>query len=234
MKVSGPKGRVIWRELILKKRIYWPLAGLAIFSAAYAIQTVRVTVNGKPVSGRMIDGSVYVKLADVAKALDQTVVKNGSAYEMVPAGGANMLQGTKGKLGEELFTGKWKFLVKNVERADSYMLKHADSKFEMTADAGQDLVIVHCRFKNAVKESVYMYFNGMQNTALTDMDMQVYKTAWLDVGGGVASTLLPGAAKDFALVFKVPEGAELKDFVYTVEPVDSSKWGMTDLRIALK
>lgn len=200
---------------------------------ALAFQGVRVTMNGKPATGRMIDGSVYVKLADVAKAFDQTVVSRNGVYSVVPAGGANMLQGTKGKLGQELNTGKWKFLVKGVQRVDSYMLKYADSKFEFTADPGQDLVVVECRFKNAVQESVNMYFNGLQNTSLTDMAEQSYKPKWMDVGGGVASMMLPGSAKDFAIVFSVPESAEVKDLVYTVEPV-SSKYGMVDLRISLK
>lgn len=200
---------------------------------ALAVQGVRVTMNGKPATGRMIDGSVYVKLADVAKAFDQTVVTRNGVYSVVPAGGANMLQGTKGKMGQELNTGKWKFLVKGVQRTKSYMLKYADSKFEFTADPGQDLVVVECRFKNAVQESVNMYFNGLQNTSLTDMAEQSYKPKWMDVGGGVASMMLPGSAKDFAIVFSVPESAEVKDLVYTVEPV-SSKYGMVDLRISLK
>ena len=84
----------------------------------------------------MVAGFDHQGLADVAKAFDQTVVSRNGVYSVVPAGGANMLQGTKGKLGQELNTGKWKFLVKGVQRVDSYMLKYADSKFEFTADPG--------------------------------------------------------------------------------------------------
>lgn len=202
-----------------------------VAAAVWAAQAARVTINGKPVSSRTIDGSVYVKLA---QALDQQVVKKGGSYELVAAGGANQLEGTRGKLGEELFTGKWKFLVKDVQRTDKYMLKFADSKFEMTADDGNDLVIVTCRFKNGVRESAYIYFNGLTDTAITDLEEHAYKPKWMDVGGGVADTILPGAAKDFAMVFSVPKGAELKDLVYTIEPVDVKKFGLTKLRIALK
>jgi hypothetical protein len=181
----------------------------------------------------MIEGNVYVKLSDVAKALNQNVSTQGGTYIVAPAGGANMIQGTKGKKGEELFTGKWKFTVTDVQRVDKYMLRFADSKFEMTADSGQDLVVVTCRFKNAVNKSVNMYFNGLQNTSLTDMSEQSYKPKWMDVSGGVASVMLPGSAKDFAIVFSVPEGTEEKDLVYTVEPV-SSEFGVVDLRISLR
>ena len=44
----------------------------------------------------------------------------------------------------------------------------------------------------------------MANTALTDMEEHSFKVKWLDVRGGVADTLLPGVAKDFALVFSIP------------------------------
>jgi hypothetical protein len=210
------------------------LAGCATVAFAIAIQGVRVTMNGKPYSGRMVNGSVYVKLTDVGNAFGQTVVAKGGGYDLVAAGGASMLQGTKGKIGEELFTGKWKFLVKEVQRTDSYMLKHADSKFEYTSSGGdKDLVVVHCRFKNAVNKSVHMYFNGLQNTSITDMNEQSYKPKWMDVGGGVASMMLPGSAKEFAIVFEVAESAEIKDLIYTVEPV-TSEYGMVDLRISLK
>jgi hypothetical protein len=55
----------------------------------------------------------------------------------------------------------------------------------------------------------------------------------MDVSGGVASVMLPGSAKEFAIVFSVPEGTEEKDLVYTVEPV-SSEFGVVDLRISLR
>ena len=218
----------------MKSRAVVSLVALAgVAALVWSVQAVRTNINGKAVPGRMIDGSVYVKLSDVAKALNQTVTNQGGTYMVAPAGGANMLQGTKGKKGEELFTGKWKFTVTDVQRTDSYMLRFADSKFELTADPGQDLVVVTCRFKNAVNKTVYMYFNGLQNTSLTDMKEQSHKPKWMDVGGGVASNMLPGSAKDFAIVFSVPEGAEEKDLVYTVEPV-TSEFGMVDLRISLK
>jgi hypothetical protein len=207
---------------------------VVLTAVVWAAQTVSVNMNGRPSSGRMINGAVYVKLADVAAAFDMQVAGKGSAYSLVKPGGANQLQGVNGKLGQELFTGKWKFLVKDVQRVDKYMLKYSDSKFELTAEPGMDLVIVNCRFKNGVRESAYIYFNGMGNTALTDMEEHAYKIKWGDIGGGVADTLLPGSAKDFALVFAVPEGAELKDLVYTIEPVDVKKFGITDLRISLK
>jgi hypothetical protein len=85
-----------------------------------------------------------------------------------------------------------------------------------------------------VNQTVFMYFNGLGNTSLTDMNEQVYKPLWMDSAGGVALDMLPGSAKDFAILFRVPKTAELKDLVYTVEPVNSAKYGVTHLRISLK
>lgn len=217
-----------------KRRIFAAVgvAGL-IAATVWAAQATKVTMNGKTVSGRTIDGSVYVKLSDVASAFDLQVAKSNGGYALVQAGGADQLNGIKGKVGTEIFTGKWKFLVKDVQRVPSYMLKYANTKFEMNADDGGDLVIVNCRFKNGLKESVYMYFNGMADTALTDTEEHGYKVKWMDVGGNVADTILPGAAKDFAMVFGVPKEAKLKDLIYSIEPVDIKKYGLTNLRIAL-
>src|ERR1044072_1276186 len=218
-----------------KRRILVAAGAVGLIAAvAWAAQAAKVTMNGKSVSGRTIDGSVYVKLSDVASAFNLQVAKKNGGYELVEPGGANQIGGGNGKVGTEIFTGKWKFLVKDVQRVPKYMLKYADSKFEQTADDGNDLVIVNCRFKNGIKESVYMYFNGMADTALTDMEEHGYKVKWMDVGGSVADTILPGAAKDFAMVFSVPKEAELKDLVYSIEPVDIKKYGLTNLRISLK
>jgi len=161
------------------------------------------------------------------------VVAKGAGYDVVKAGGANMLQGQNGKIGQELFTGKWKFLVKSVQRTDKYMLRYAVSKFELEA-GDNDLVIVDCRFKNGVNEAAYIYFNGLGNTALTDMEEHSFTPHYMDTDVGSAETILPGAAKDFAIVFKIPKSAEIKDLVYTIEPVNLSKWPKTDLRISLK
>lgn len=206
----------------------------AFVAAVWASQAIRVTINGRTIPGRSIDGAVYVKLSDVAKSLDMQLMGKGGSYTVAKAGGANQLQGQNGRIGQELFTGKWRFLVKDVQRVDKYIHRYAESKYEVTADDGNDLVIINCRFKNGVKESAYIYFNGMGNTALTDMEEHAYRVKFVDVGGGVADTLLPGSAKDFALVFSVPKEATLKDLVYTVEPVDVKKFGLTDLRISLK
>src|SRR5687768_4561996 len=125
------------RESMKTKRLVFTF-GVAAFVAAavWAAQAVQVNLNGQPASGRTINGVVYVKLSDVAKAFDMQVAKTGGAYALVKAGGANQLQGTRGKLGEELFTGKWKFLVKDVQRVDRYTHKYSESKYEVRADDG--------------------------------------------------------------------------------------------------
>jgi hypothetical protein len=220
------------------RKVKWFLfiGACGVAAVAMAAQSGRVMMNGKVVSAdtRVINGTTYVKLADVAKALEMTIVKKGSDLELVKAGGANQLQGTNGKLGEELFTGQWKFTATKMSRVQSYKGKHNPNiTWETEAEPGHELVVVDCRFKNGVNKTVYMYFNGLGNTSLTDMSENVYAVKLYDSKGGVAENILPGAAKEFTIVFSVPKGTEVKDLIYTIEPV-SGEYKKVDLRISLK
>src|SRR5689334_457235 len=108
------------------------LAGLAVgvgATAALAQAGRTLILNGEVASRdvRVIDGRPYVPVADVAKALGQTVVTRGGGWEITAAGGANQIQGLQGKIGDTLFDGRWRFQVVAVEPVDSYMLKnHVD------------------------------------------------------------------------------------------------------------
>lgn len=219
-----------------RSRIALLVVGATLLSVVWAAQAAKVTMNGKVVSTsvRVIDGQAYVRLADVAKAFDMTVAKNGASYDLVKAGGANQLKGTAGKLGEEVFTGEWKFTVTDMQRADVYKARfNPNVTWDTTPEAGDELVILTCRFKNAVPKTVYMYFNGLGSTSLTDMAEHAYPVKLFDSRGGVAENILPGAAKEFAVVFAVPKGTEVKDFIYTIEPV-SSDYKKVDLRVSLR
>ena len=56
-----------------------------------------------------------------------------------PAGGANQVEGLRGKVGDMLFTGRWRFQVQDVQTVDTYTLKVPTSeqdygKYRDTAD----------------------------------------------------------------------------------------------------
>lgn len=200
------------------------VAGAALVYAATAAP--QLVMNGKVVSKdvRMIGGKAYVPIADVAKALDMQVVKSGSGYALAPAGGANMLKGNAtGKMGEEVFTGKWRFKVLSVEKVKTYKeTQRVLNPSEHEAGENEDLVIVSCRVKNGTKakdELVYSTdWDGMMN-ALTDMEEHSYQPISFDVKESETAPLgvifLPGAAVDFKMIFRVPQGTELKDLVFT-------------------
>src|SRR5215211_7802906 len=98
---------------------------LSVLISTSALAGPSLVMNGKVASTnvRTIDGSAYVKLADVAKALGMVVVKRGDGYEIKKAGGANPIQGVlQGKIGDVLFDGKWRFQALEVQQPESYTM----------------------------------------------------------------------------------------------------------------
>lgn len=211
----------------------------------------KLTVNGKVASTdvRMIGGKAYVPIADVAKALDMQVTKSAGGYAIAPAGGANMLAGNStGKMGEEVFTGKWRFKVLNVERTKTYKeTQRVLNPDEYEAQAGEELIVVSCRVKNGTKKKDELVYSkdweGTMN-ALTDMEEHSYQPISFDVKESetapVGVIFLPGAAVDFKMIFRVPEGTQLKDLVFTAlrysmrSNFDQEKEAPQHIRISLK
>ncbi len=211
------------------------LVAVAAVGSALLIQQVRI--DGKVTTTDVLtrNGKTYVPLADVAKSLGMTVVKTPSGWDLVKAGGANMVQGLRGKIGEELFNGKYRFTVVKVTRTSSYKPEFAKLGFDLTpASAENEIVAIHCRLKNGTKEAVTFDITMGKNTALTDEKEQSYAAY---NGGSVdmvsrAPRVIPGAAADFALTFEVPKTAELKDLVFSVN--DLTAKDSPDFRVSLK
>jgi hypothetical protein len=225
------------------------VAGAALVYAAAAGPIF--VVNGKVASTdvRMIGGKAYVPIADVAKALDMQVVKSAKGYALAPAGGANMLSGNaRGKMGEEVFTGKWRFKVIGVERTKAYQeTLRALNPERYEAKPGEELIVVSCRVKNGTKQKDELVYStsweGTMN-ALTDMNEHAYQPIAFDVKESETAPLgvifLPGAAVDFKMIFRVPEGTEVKDLVFTAlrysmrTSGDQKKEPPQHIRISLK
>lgn len=234
-------------------------------TAALALASMHLTVGGQTVSTdiRLINGRPYVPLADMARAMNGTTVRHGvGSYEIKvnggdtttatdetaapntsaasPAGGANEVQGTRGKVGQMLFTGKWRFAVLGVDRAASYDSQFLPDKqtFAPTGDT-EELVIVRCRLKNAQKSAVKAILGYIHphNTGLTDEQGQSYAPIEYDKRGGATDegpSMLPGSQTDFAVLFSVPKGTVLKDLVFSLQTAyDDYPDGGTDVRITL-
>ena len=219
-----------------------------VFAAAIAPKLI---VNGKTASNdvRMIGGKAYVPLNDVAKALDMQVAKTADGYSLSKSGGANMLAGNAtGKMGEEIFTGKWRFKVIGVERMPKYVeTLRALNQRDYEAKENEEIVVVSCRVKNGTpKKDELVYSTDWDGTmnALTDTEEHSYQPIAFDVKESETAPLgvifLPGAAVDFKMIFLVPKGTELKDLVFTAlrysmrSGYDQKKEPPQHIRISLK
>lgn len=211
------------------------LAGVAAIGSTLLVQQVRI--DGKVATSDVItrNGKTYVPISDVAKALGMTVVKNGSGWDLVRAGGANMVQGLRGKIGEELFNGKYRFTVKEVVRTSLYKPRYANLGFDLyPVSDSNEVVAVICKLKNGTKEAVTFELTQGKNTGLTDEKEQSYGNY---MGASVdmvsrAPRVLPGAAVEFALTFEVPKTAVLKDLVFSVNDLTVKE--TPDFRVSLK
>lgn len=228
------------------------LAALAgIVGVAWAAGS-KLVMNGKVASTdvRVIDGSAYVKLSDVAKALDMSVVKRADGYEIIKAGGANPIQGvTQGKVGDVLFDGKWRFQVLGVQTPDFYQMKSDSDTYDPAGLAQRDrtthvirpkanykLVIIQCRVTNG-QNSKWALWTAISddkiNTALTDMDGGSHPPVAYDYQGAPTQTtpMVAGASLSFPIIFSVPQDTRLKDLIFTLHANGDSSYN--DVRVSL-
>lgn len=202
------------------------LLGIAIAVAAVAVGYVQATktlrVNGALASSRVIEvkGVAYVPIQDVAKAFQMTMMKTSAGYALGPAGGAGMVVGLQGKVGEELFNGFARFKVIETLRTKAYRNRFSGDRQEvLPRGEHNELIIIVCRIKNGLKVSLEIGLPGGELSGLTDMNERSFaflNTVNSDVPLRLVK-LLPGSATDFALTFEVPEGTEIKDLVYEAQ-----------------
>lgn len=245
--MSQPNARTKWLALAL---------GGGLATAAWAQANLSLIVNGAVASHevRMIGGRPFVPLADVAKAYDQQLVKKPGGYELIASGGAGQVANAHtAKLGEELFTGQWRFKVTNVQIVNEYTTRYAQNKQAISNEGGGDvLAVVDCRLKNSTKQKQELVLStgsyGGPNTALTDDQEHSYSPinwhgnafggydAHMDEHAPDGAFVLPGAVIDFALVFSVPPGTKPKDLVFSILRYgdrDKAQEKTTDVRVSL-
>ncbi|MCC6443676.1 MAG: hypothetical protein IT210_09510 [Armatimonadetes bacterium] len=206
------------------KGIWVAAATVLVGSQAAAYLGKALYINGAAASGdvRVIQGKAYAPLSDIAKALGMKLQTRPNGYELVRAGGAEQIANKNvGKMGTEIFTGKWRFTVMKVEKAETYTPTLATGKQEVQAGPNEELVVVTCRIKNGTPNKEELVFERWQNnhTALTDASEQSFEPALYDVRAEeqfpVGATFLPGSAINFTLVFKVPAETEPKDLIFS-------------------
>jgi hypothetical protein len=221
--------------------------GCAVFAWAQG-SGLRLTVNGNPASSaaRVIDGRLYAPVEDIAKALNMVVVKRGSGYDITTPGGANQVEGLRGKVGAMLFDGKWRFRVVDVQKTKTYSIRREGGldpgQFRghvrvdgttYTTEPGYTFVVVNAIVKNGQKTTEGFGSAYGEHTALADDQGSSYRPLGWDQEGGMFTTkrLLPGAGQDVAMIFLVPETVKLKDLVVTLTNI--SDRDPKDVRISL-
>jgi len=189
----------------------------------------------------------------VAKALNLAVTRRADGgYDLVKAGGANQVEGATGKVGDTLFTGQWRVTVLSVETpVDSYAMKSEGEPYGndtptlynsatrvISPKPGNTLVVVRCRVANGQKSPQTLWIARKDgNTALADTQGESYPPYAYDIEGAPIQTkpLLPGAKIEFPIIFAVPQGAELKDLVFTANNNDDTKARKgNDVRVHLR
>lgn len=247
-----------FKQIFSVKRTRYAAWGLvavtAMVTAGAALAAVgtKLVINGNPVMTdvRQINGRTYIPLDDVAKALKLKVYPGKGQISLLPAGGANQVGGKfQGKIGEEIFTGKYRFIVNSIQETQKYQMKYANKRIYkqlIEAEENEKLIVVDCRLKNGTpQKDEFVFYSGTAydfggNTALTDDDgtskaPEAYDVA-PDEGAPDGAFALPGAAIRFAIIFKVTPNFKPKDLVYTIvrysERADKDKKG-TDLRVSL-
>lgn len=195
---------------------------VGVIAIALASQSAKLYLNGNVASNGVIErnGIAYVPIKDVAAALKLNLKKTGRGYELTDAGGANAIGGISGKVGDVLWNGFGRFQVIEVVRTQKYTNRYSGDNQEVTPfPENYDLVIVVCRIKNGMKETVTCGLPSGINTALTDMNERSFgpRTGLSIDCPSRGQNLLPGAAVDFALTFDVPKDAVLKDLVYELQ-----------------
>lgn len=224
-------------------------------TAAWAQAQLSLIVNGTVASRevRMIGGRPFVPLSVVAHAYNQTLVKRPGGYELIAAGGAGEVAANHtAKIGDELFTGQFRFQVTGIHEEHSYLTRYAQSHYTITPEQGETLYVVDCRLKNGTptRQKMVLDHLGNGNTALTDDQEHAYAPiSWhgnafdgfdvhYDETSPTGAYILPGAALSFALVFSVPQGTHPKDLIYSILKygdfkLDAPKQKTVDVRVSL-
>ncbi|HEU4752829.1 MAG TPA: hypothetical protein VFU47_06945, partial [Armatimonadota bacterium] len=203
------------------------LAGAVLAGVALAQAGSRLYLRGQAISNRVrvIDGVPYAPVADLARATGMTVQRKPDGYALVAAGGANQVNArVTGKVGDDLFTGDWRFRVLDVKTTDLYTPRYREDRAPVRPrGAGDVLVVVSCQVKNGHNAKELLYFSNSvrvpDQATLTDSKAQSYEATYCDVHFdyyNYGAYALPGASIPFAVVFSVPRDTDVKDLVYRI------------------
>ena len=170
----------------------------------------------------------------------------------VKPGGANQVEGMRGKIGDMLWDGKWRFQVISMETPAKYEAARQadiqadyslyspvadwDTQRTITPKEGNTLVVFRCLVKNGVPQPRALYcVVPFTRTAVTDMDGASYRPIAYDMPGSIFQSrdITPGGTLRFAVLFAVPKEAKLKDLIFTLRTIHGGLNDGKDVRVSL-
>lgn len=234
------------------------LVGLSIGVASGAAGAWKLSVNGASVStsAKIIAGTTYVPIRDVARALGMSAQVSGTNITLksravapqtatkVAAPVSAPATKMKGYSHEELYSQKWGFRVLDVQRGDKFLAQHRNNfnrEKVYVAKRGEEIIAVSCRVKNAtssVKNFAFPRGQHGMNTALIDQDGIAYEPVAYDIFAEenvpLGKTASPGTAVPFNIIFRVPRGIRVKELIYSIVVYEELATGQsTDFRVDL-
>jgi len=236
---------------VIRSTVLVALTG-ALVTGAGAAGGSKLVLNGQVASNevRVVNGSAYVKLSDLARALGMIVVKRGDGYEIKHAGGATPIQGvTQGKVGDVLFDGKWRLQVLGLTAPVTYKMKTDSEPYDfagltsfdrtnriISPKTGYKLIVLQCRATNGQNSRQRLWTSisdQKMNTALADTQGASHPPVAYDYEGAPTQTqpLIPGAIVVFPVIFSIPQDTHLKDLIFTLHANGDTAYN--DVRIAL-
>ncbi len=201
------------------------LLGSVVLGSAAIVAYGAMTAGTLSIAGNSVETDfivkndrTYVPLADVAKALKMNITKSATGFDLAPEGGANQVQGLTGKVGETLNGGWCTVKVVKVTKTDHYTKQFDSGTVDASSDK-EEIVAVTMRIKNATQRTVTCNPFGFEETSLVDNDEHSYHqfTGLACDLRDRGPSLIKGSACDFALVFSVPKGSDLTEFIYSPE-----------------
>jgi hypothetical protein len=169
------------------------------------------------------------------------------AFATTPA----IAQGLEGKIGDVISDGQWRFQVMSMQTPGSYDMKTDAEPYDyrnlssfdltkriFTSKTGYKLVVFQCRATNAQKSPKRLWVavsdSANVRTALTDMAGSSHTPIGYDFEGGPIQTkpLQPGETITFAVVFSVPQDAQLKELLFTLA-ANGEREQSKDVRVSL-
>jgi hypothetical protein len=160
-------------------------------------------------------------------------------------------EGLQGKIGDVISDSQWPFQVVSMQGPESYVMK-TDAEpydyknlasFDLTKrvfspKTGYKLVVFDCHATNRQKSEKRLWVavsdSANVRTGLIDMGGSSHVPIGYDFEGGPIQTkpLRPGETITFAVIFSVPQDAQLKELLFTLA-ANGEREQSKDVRVSL-